>query len=165
MNKSGREKFHGFGQDIFEKMKSLLFPGTENMGDGPYAARGYPQVFTCAGKRGIGGQGSHRMSRHFNFGDDGHMALLRIFHQLTHLFLGVETTVSGFLPRLLQRPAVPVEIFTINAPGSHFGEPGVLFNFEPPPLVVDEMPMEDIDLMGGHLVNQRKKGSKGHKMA
>ena len=96
-----------------------------------------------ASKFGEHADGSHLMARHLDFGYNLHMILGSILHQVAHLFLGVIALVGH------------QQVVLSPAHGSLLGELGIFFNLDAPSLVVDQMQVDGIELIAGHLGDKR----------
>mmetsp|Transcript_80693 Transcript_80693/g.261538 ORF Transcript_80693/g.261538 Transcript_80693/m.261538 type:complete len:345 (-) Transcript_80693:181-1215(-) len=83
----------------------------------------------------IGGQSRRDMSRHVNLRHHLDVALLRVRHDVTNLLLGVGLPAAEALRTDLRELRVAV-------------------HWQPPTLVVGEVPMEAVELEGGHGVKQ-----------
>mmetsp|Transcript_44492 Transcript_44492/g.114504 ORF Transcript_44492/g.114504 Transcript_44492/m.114504 type:complete len:357 (+) Transcript_44492:702-1772(+) len=83
----------------------------------------------------IGGQSRHDMSRQFNLRHHLDVALLRVRHDVTNLLLGVGLPAAEALRTDLRELRVAVD-------------------WQPPTLVVGEVPMEAVELEGGHGVKK-----------
>ena len=96
---------------------------------------------------GIGGYGRRGVSRHFDFGDDFNVPFGRKVYNFPYVFLGIVTAmnvgiVEGTVPTSYLG-AVPI--------CSYLGESRIFFDFDTPPLIVGEMPVEFIHFQIGHL--------------
>ena len=93
------------------------------------------------------------MARHVNFGNDGDIAIRRVSHYASNVILRIKTAIqtrvagggidvsSGSLPRG-------------DAPCPDLREAGILLDFQAPALVVREMPMQHIQLVERHPVDE-----------
>lgn len=94
------------------------------------------------GDRGLGVPGE------LDLGDHGHAAVGRVVHQAA---LGVEAPVRGPV-----EPALPcVTGRGLGTGGSDLGEPRVAAHLEPPPLVVGEVQVQDVELVQRQQVDVR----------
>ena len=100
-----------------------------------------------AAEFGVGRQRCHHMAGQVDLGHNGDAALPRIIDDLTDLLLGVVAAVADAVVR--------IEVVFDHRPvaeAADFGETGVALNFEPPALVVREMPVETVELVERHYV-------------
>ena len=89
------------------------------------------------------------MSRKVNLRNHGDAELLGISHHLAHIVLGVETAVADAV-LLVLRIAVLITYDGLAAPGTHVGELRIGLDFSSPSLVLSKMPVETVELEGGH---------------
>ncbi len=101
-------------------------------------------------QEGVGGDRGRRMARHFDFRHDLHMAGRRETNDAAHLVLGVVAAVARAV--------------RIDAPGAHGSQAWMLADFEPPALIVGQMPVQHIELMPGHPVDHGANGGGGLKV-
>ncbi len=98
-----------------------------------------------------------RVPRHVERRDDLHLPRGSVAEQ-AHVVLGGEEAASRSLgeraaAELGQQALVFLQV--VAPPGADFGQFGQALDGEPPSLVVGEMEMEAVELVGGHLVDQR----------
>ena len=141
------EQVDHFGQDAFEKLQRFL-ARVEQVGvHAPVVRR-------------LGGAIDHAVLRirrhcrlgvagHVDFRNDGDMAGRGVGHHVAYLFLRVMAAVPvggavGVAPGVALRHAAAADL----------GEPGVALDLDAPALVIGEMPMEGVELVRGHRVEQ-----------
>ena len=78
------------------------------------------------------------MSRKLYLGNDRDETIRRVFNDILHLLLGIEASVLGTL--------------AIDALRADLGQFRVLLDFDPPPLVVGQVPMHAVDLEQGQYI-------------
>jgi len=89
------------------------------------------------------------VARHLDFRHDRDVTLGGVSHDLLRLLLCVETAV-GFIRATRECHVRAHRLAT----GPHVGELRVLLDLQPPALVVREVPVEGVELVHGHLVEQ-----------
>jgi len=109
------------------------------------------------------------VTRHVEFRDDVDTAYLCIGNHFLYIILGIETSVEGitfhylnlvgwdFVVRIILLGCIPDAIAVVVvelAPSSLFGQERVLLDFKSPTLVVGEVPMELVELIECHEVEE-----------
>ena len=82
------------------------------------------------------------VSRKIDFGNDLDVALRSIGDDFPDVVLGIETAIA-FFPGIIGRH----QHFVTAAPGTFLRQFGILLDLDPPAVVIDQMPVELVDLM------------------
>ena len=85
-----------------------------------------------------------RMARHFDFRNDGDVALGGVFHDVANLILRVEAAVSRGRSDHMRR----------RAPRADLGELRIFLDLDAPALVVGEMPVHHVEFVDRHVVDE-----------
>ena len=93
---------------------------------------------------GIGCEGCYHMTRHINLGNDVDVSLASILHHLAQLLLCVVHTLAVGLAVPHTAVATNYGLFASGADGR---EKRVFLDFHPPTLVVNQVPMEGVDVV------------------
>ena len=93
------------------------------------------------------------MPRHFDFGNNGDVQLLRVGHDLADILLRIEPAVAAVLAvgrgRIGGQPKSHAA-----APRAHARQLRIFFDFDAPAVVVHEMPVERVELVHRHHLKQ-----------
>src|SRR5262249_19909596 len=95
-----------------------------------------------------------RMAGHFNLGDDGDMTLSGVLHNFTNVRLEIKSAIvrASIIP-CGRRARIQVE-HDIRAPRAYLSEQGPFFDLNAPAGIVVEMPMEHVQFVHGHGVEE-----------
>ena len=93
------------------------------------------------------------MSGHFDFGHDLDKPVGRVTNAFAHLLPGVIPSVR--LRVLLGTPVLGRPQVGAVAPGTPAGQFRILPDFDPPPLILGQMPLQAIQLVHRHQVDNR----------
>ena len=89
------------------------------------------------------------MTRQVYLRDDFYMTFGSVLNHLTYLFLSVVSTIAAVSLTIGGGTHLPV-----SSPGSFLRELRVLAYLNPPAVVVGQMPVEAVELMGRHPVDE-----------
>ncbi len=93
------------------------------------------------------------MTRHLYLRNNHHLPFCCIFHDFSDIILGIKTAISGFFTGFRRGYLAPWLIFTVHTPGTNTGKFGVFFDFNPPAVIICQMPVKDIHFMHGDQVD------------
>ena len=127
------------------------FRGLVEIGKHPPVAHGLARRGLGHAKLRIGHQRRQGVARHLDLGDDGDPARGGIGDEAAHLVLSIEAAVAGGPAGL----GIAARRAGRHAPGAFRGQLRVLLDLQPPALIVDQVPVQDIELVGGHGVEDR----------
>ena len=104
----------------------------------------------------IGGQRPDGMPRKFDFGNHRDETLRSVIHHVADLILRIVTAVRRFVEFavLVVRAARIAADQRTAAYGTYFGEFRIFPDFDAPPLIVGQMPVEDVEFVQGHDVER-----------
>ena len=122
-----RKKFHHFVQHRFQKCQRRVLSGAVNILEYAPVVR-HLHGFTGAPQPRVGRQGCSAVARELDFRNDFDVALGRIGDDIADLLLGI-------------KPAVLAAI-CLRAPCALLGQFGVGIDFNAPPLVFRQVPMQ-----------------------
>ena len=158
------EEFDEFGIDILAEFKSRVLARTYRRREGRT-----PTGFFEAGDTVVIAYGCQHVSRHVEFRDNIDTAYLGVCNHFLHVFLGIETSIEGvtfydlnlvcwdFVIRIVLLgcifDAVMVVVVEL-APSPFFGKEWIFLDFKSPTLVVGEMPVELVQLVKCHEVEE-----------
>src|SRR5688572_29413777 len=91
------------------------------------------------------------MSRHVYFGEDGNVAFLCIADDLFDIFLGIIAAVGGIFSGLRRGKGSPAA-YPLYAHGAFLCKLGKTFYFDPPAIIVGEVPVKGVVLVLYHFV-------------
>ena len=144
MNVFRGENIHHLEQYVVDKFESLVLTGAEHIvADAPLSRNLIRATGTT--QLGVGGQGGHHVAGQVDFGDDGDTQVGGILHDVAQFVLRIESAIGGVV--------VVVPLFgnhRFAAHAAHFGQTGVLLDFDAPALVVGEVPVQRVELVHGH---------------
>lgn len=143
----GGEDVHDLLQHGAAEVEDLLVDPEDGVADSPPGPHVQHPVGTVAQVR-IRGQGGTDVAGHFDLGQHGDASGSRVPHQVGQLGAGVGAAV--------RHTVVVVAAGTghgLGTMGADLGELGVGRDRHPPPLVVGQMQMEDIDLVQGQEID------------
>ena len=144
-----REQFDHFRQDAFYKPERRIVAGAVHVGF--YApGRRNDIPFTLAAEVRIGCERSGGVPRHFDFGDDRDEPFCGILYDVADFVLRVETAVGN---RIFRCVGFGLQVAAV-AERADFGQFGVLFDFDPPTLVVGQVPVETIEFVHSEDVDE-----------
>jgi hypothetical protein len=150
-------------QDILDESKRVVVASAINPVENPAGQVGGERPARATELR-VGHQRGARMSRHFNLGHNFNVPGLRVSDHLPNVLLRVVTAITAI--RAVSRAGLGLQSKTNRlAPGPHFGQARILFDFDAPPLVIHQMPVEDIELVPRHFVQKPLDFLFGEKMA
>src|SRR6266498_4493545 len=89
------------------------------------------------------------MTRHFNFGYDGYITVGCIFYYIFYFFLCVKATITN---AIVSFSGITSDGRTIS-PTANLSKLWIFFYFNPPSLVICQMPMEIIHFMQGEVID------------
>ena len=144
MNVFRGENIHHLEQYVFDKFEGLVLTGAEHIVADAPLSRNLIRA-TGAAQLGVGGQGGHHVAGQVDFGDDGDTQVGGILHDVAQLVLRIESAVGGVV--------VVVPLFgnhRFAAHAAHLGQAGVFLDFDAPALVVGEVPVQRVELVHGH---------------
>ena len=159
---AGKQRHH-FRQHVFAELDRLR-PGREDVvTDSPVSP--WFEVLLLLGKDAqvwIGRDRRTGVAGHFDLGHDGHVAVGRVLHDLSYVFLTVESSVAFSIkaPRLL---AVVADQRLVT-PGTDFRQPRVLLDLDAPALIVGEMHLQAVELVQSHDVDELQQVLFGQKV-
>ena len=142
------EDRHDFVEDIFEELEGLLIPDTYiGVLEGP---------FVETAQLGISSEDLVAMSREFDLGDDRDAEAGSVVEYGMDVLQAVVAAVAprgAFVDKaaILLPPLVPV---TYCAEGGLLRQEGVLLRGEAPAPTVDEVPVEAVELIASHLIQE-----------
>ena len=93
------------------------------------------------------------MAGHFNFRNDGDVPRRRISHDFADVVLRVKSAVAAVRAVSRRRICRQAEADAV-APRADTGQLGIFFDFDAPAVVVHQMPVERVDLVQRHRVEQ-----------
>ena len=139
-----REDVHQLREHILKESEHSILTGAKDLirdaPSGPDLVRA-----TGAPKLRIAGQATHHVARKVNLRDHHNAQLAGVGDNVLHLLLSVVATVADAVitaPILLDDSTVSER--------SYLGELRVLLDFNPPTLVISQMPMEAVELVKRH---------------
>ena len=157
------EQLENLAPDILAEIQHLLFSGTEWGGKILAPADGGEARQTL-----VILDGTQEMTWHVNLGYNLDTALLGISHHVTNLILCVVTTIQGiailYTGILLRNQQVGIVIagsqlhadgvlVVVDTPGTLLGQQWVLLNLDTPALIVGQVPVESVQLVQRHQVD------------
>lgn len=153
------EEVKDFGEDVLQEADGLFFGVKDVLENAPLGSDF--DLGAEVAEFGIGGNGGLGMAGHFDFGHHVDVSLGGILHHVANVLLGVEAAVGG---------AVVLAI-TISAEhgflalAADFGELRILLDLDSPALVVGEVPVERVQLVHRHEVDEAVDFALLHKVA
>ena len=141
------EELHDLGQNPLEELEGLVVAGAEHLlGHAPFA----PHLVGAAraAQLGVGGQCGEHVARKVDFGNHRDAVLGGVGHHVAHLILRVVSAVGGVVggaPLLADH--------RMAAEGAHLRQTGVALDFEAPALVVGQVPVQRVELVQRHDVD------------
>ena len=152
VNVRGGEQAGNFGEHVLQKLKGLVFG--RRIDAGVYAAlQRHLERPGAAAEFGIGGKRRQGMAGHFNLGDNRNVQRLRIGDHFADVVLRVESTVTPVRTVGGRRCRIQTKTHAA-APGTLAGQLGIFFNFNAPAVVIHQVPVEGIQLVHRHGVQQ-----------
>mmetsp|Transcript_60632 Transcript_60632/g.179779 ORF Transcript_60632/g.179779 Transcript_60632/m.179779 type:complete len:341 (-) Transcript_60632:395-1417(-) len=140
------EQAHDLRQNVPEEIKGPFVPGAERLlRDAPLLLRGVRSTPRTASQVRVRGQRRLGVPGHVDLGDDVNVPPRGVRHDFPHVVLRVVSAVTP--PVVSARIVMVVALHRLVPPGAHFGQSGVLFYFDPPPLILGEVPMERVHLV------------------
>ena len=130
-----REHLTHFVKHSFDKGHGGVVSRTIHVLEHP-PIRGHRKGISCATEPRVGRQCRSTMSGHFNFGNDLHVAIGGVRHDVCNVLSGVMS------PRDLT--------IVFRSPCPDFREFGIRFNGQPPPLILRQMPVQDVHFLQRH---------------
>ncbi len=153
-------------QHVFVEADRVVVAGAEDVVlHAPRAARHARQVLARAREFGIRRQRRAVMARQFDLGNDGDVAGLRVREHLADLVLRVEVRTVLDVVEFLLGLVAAVVARRFRAHGSVADELGVLLDFDAPALVLGEVPVEHVQLVLGHQVDDLENDVLAEEMA
>ena len=147
MYEGRREQFHDLREHVLQERESFLPLAIDVTEDSPLG-RKRVFFFREAAQLGETRDRSTGMAGHLDLGKDGYEPLSGIPHDFPYLILGIEASVgSPVIDRGMQ-----VADHGIRPDRTLFGKPGIFPDLNAPALVFRQMPMEDVELVHGHVV-------------
>ena len=146
MDQLRREQADHLVQHVLQEFEGLLLPGAQHVvGHAPTA----PHLVRAARttQLGVGGQRRKHMARQVYLGDHRNGAVGRIRHDVADLVLRIITAVGRIVVVV---PLLADHGFLADA--AHGRQLRVLFDFDAPPLVVGQVPVEAVELVDRHHV-------------
>ena len=143
-----REEVHDLGEDVLQERERRLLGAVDIVVHAP--VRAHLERPGRARQLRVGGQRRLGVARHLDLGDDGHVALLRVRHDIPDLVLRIEAAVR--LPVTHEGIEVLGDL-SLRTLRADLGELGVPLDLDAPPLVVREVPVEVADLVAGQQVD------------
>ncbi|CDF22049.1 uncharacterized protein BN736_01776 [Prevotella sp. CAG:617] len=144
------EDVHQFADDVLGKLYGLRVGHVEYVGRN---APGHPVLVQSVGgaaEFGIGCHGGHEVSGHVNFGQNLDVAFAGIGHYVTHLFLRIIIRSVGTVG--IVAALRPVPLVGIGRDAAHGGQARPFLDFGAPALVVAQVPVEAVEFVDGHEV-------------
>ena len=142
------EDVHDFVDDVLGELQGLLVASAKHFPE--YAELGGHFIRAArAAQFGIGSQCGKHVTRHVHFRNNGDEALGGIGHDFLGLFLCVEAA-DGCAIELAGAGSRD----GLLAHGADFRQFGIFLDFDAPALVFRQMPVENVDIVEGHHVNQ-----------
>mmetsp|Transcript_21875 Transcript_21875/g.60812 ORF Transcript_21875/g.60812 Transcript_21875/m.60812 type:complete len:345 (+) Transcript_21875:690-1724(+) len=159
------KEFHHFGQHVFQKTKRGFISSAVNVvGYGPDLSHVVVQVGPTA-KFGVRRQHGLRMAGHFNFGNDIHVPFPGKLHHLPNVVLRIVSPVRCPIVRGTILFPVVMSHQRLIPPRRNGLQLGILGNFQPPPLIVRQVPVKGIHLVQGQGVDEFEHKRFGPKMS
>ncbi|MNU93097.1 hypothetical protein D3C71_830290 [compost metagenome] len=143
-----REHLHDFGQDVFQELQRFIARIEQVRIHAPVGGRLRRAIHHTVFR--IGGNGGLRMAGNIHFRHHGDVACGGVGDHVADLLLRIETAVQ-------MRRAVRVDarFASGRTTTADFGQLRVALDFHAPALVIGEMPMEGVELVRCHGVEQR----------
>ena len=149
-----REKGGNFRQYLIHELECIILSDTKRIFIFPielisdiHGIRGFH-----TGQFRVSDQRCDAMSGHVYFRNNTYITFGCIGQHFFHILLGVETAVGSLLSRLLTFTLPPLA-HTGSTPGTNFRQLRQGLYFQPPSLIVRQVPVEDIHLVFGQFIN------------
>ncbi len=136
------EERHHLGEDVLQERQGRVVVAID-VGKYPPVALHLSRRRAARRELWVGQHGGQGMPRHLDLRHDGHAARLGVGHQRPRLGLGVEAAISGAGPGARR-----------DAPGADLGQLRIFADLQTPGLVVREVPLQDVELVQRHPVDQ-----------
>ena len=144
----GREQFDHLGQHVLDELQRA-FLGIEQVGEhAPLVVDG--QRLLGAAQLRVGDDGRGGVAGHVQFRDHLDMALRGIGDDLADLLLGVIAAVATRLACARLNPGIAQR----HPAAADLGELGVTLDLHAPALVIGQVPVEGVELVLGHRVEE-----------
>ena len=152
MDELAREERDDFGQDVLEEFDRAWLGVEYVLVDSPVGENF--ERLVAVSKFWVGGYRSLCMARHLDFGHDCDVSLLRVLDDFFDVFLRIEAAMRDAVKLEFLRITRMSTVHGFLSESANGGQFRISLDFDSPALIVGQVPMECVQLVNGHCVDE-----------